>query len=473
MMNRDAAAVAAKVDPSDFYKPVHGLIAEAIGTLVADEAPVDTGTVAALLRARGQLDGVWSDEFRGGSYLIHLMAVCPLYSSAPVYADWVQRYARQRRMLSLAGALVDAVYTGAGTEGLVAEMVSASEAGMVGVESSWDLVNLATTLAGEDGDDHPTFLNRTDGVSLIYPGRVHAFNAESETGKSMLAIYCCAERIDHGEHVGYIDFEDSARGVIDRLLGFGVTPSQVMEFFHYVRPEDPIDGGARLRVKEMLRVFTMTVVVIDGVAEALALSGWKENEASDITTFYNMLPRAIAREGPAVILIDHLVKDKEKQGNDARGSGAKRAGIDGASFKLEMVIPFTRGGEGYAKVTLTKDRPAWVRPYSVGKVIADMHLSSDAATGAITCELRPPTPPTGPDGQFRPTGIMDRASSVIAGAPGPVAKTWVCDRLNARKAHTLSAIDCLIKEGYVKLVEGSLVHVRTFGDPGPEYEEEY
>lgn len=437
------------MDPADFYAPAHASIAAVVGELVEQGTTVDAGTVAALLRSQGQLDGINVGAHHGASYLIVLTTDCPGTSPAPAYAAWIERYASQRRVLRLAGDMVEAVYKGVEITGLVAEMVAATEAGIVGVDSSWDLVNLTATLAGEDSDERPIYLERTDGVALLYPGKVHAFNAESETGKSMLALYCCAERLLAGEHVGYIDFEDSPSGVVERLLGFGVPPATVLERFHYIRPDDPIDGKARLKVKEMVRVFPVTIVVIDGVAEALALSGWSENEANDIAAFYNSIPRAIAREGIAVILIDHLVKDKEKQGNDARGSGHKRAGINGASYKLEVVKPFVRGGSGIAKLTVTKDRPARVRPHAEGKTIAEMHLSSDAETGALSCDLRPPIPCLDDEGQFRPTGYMERVSKALEQSGAAVSRAWIEREVNGRRDHIRAAIDALHAEHYL------------------------
>lgn len=478
LLNRDAAAIVAQLDPFDFYHGSHQRIAEVTVKLVAEEVAVDPGTVAAELRARGQIDALNGDGVAGAAYLIHLQAGCPSTGSAPTYAAWVERYARQRRMLTLASSLVDAVYSGAATEGLVAEMVASTEAGMVGVESSWDPVNLAATLAGEGTDDQPIYLHRTDGVPLLYPGKVHAFNAESETGKSMLALYCCAERIMAGEHVGYIDFEDSPSGVVERMLGFGVPAAAMLDRFHYVRPDDPIDGKARLKVREMVRVFPVTIVVIDGVAEALALTGWSENEATDIAAFYNSIPRAIAREGVAVVLIDHLVKDREKQGNDARGSGHKRAGIDGASYKLEVVKPFVRGGQGIAKVVLTKDRPARVRPHAAqpgGRTIAEMHLTSDAETGALSCQLRPPTSAVDGDGHFRPTVLMERVSRLLEDSATGVTQRWVEREVKGTVAHVRTALGVLVAEGYVEVVEGggrARLHTskRPFRQPAPEPE---
>ncbi len=451
MLNRDAAAVVAQVDPGDFYTSAHATIAAAICQLVADETKVDAGTVAMQLRAQGELDSINVDGHRGSSYLIALSTDCSGSTPAPAYAAWVERYSSQRKVLTLAHAVSEAVYKGVEIAGLVAEMVAVTEDGIVGIESSWDLVNLAATLAGEDIDDRPIYLERTDGVALLYPGKVHAFNAESETGKSMLALYCCAERLLLGEHVGYIDFEDGPGGVVERLLGFGVPAATVLDRFHYIRPDDPIDGKARLKVKEMVKVFPVTLVVIDGVAEALALTGWKENEASDITAFYNSLPRAIAREGVAVLLIDHLVKDKEKQGNDARGSGHKRAGINGASYKMEVVKPFVRGGQGIAKVIITKDRPARVRAHAEGKVIAEMHLASDATTGALSCQLKPPVPFLDEDGQYRPTGYMERVSKALEQSSVAVSRSWIEREVKGRADQIRAAIDALHADGHVAI----------------------
>src|SRR5205823_5913181 len=103
--------------------------------------------------------------------------------------------------------------------------------------STWDEVDLEPVLVGDQPPLTPTILHRDDGQALIYPGKIHAFNAESESGKSWLALAACAEQLAYRHHVIYIDFEDGAEGITERLdeldvpLALLYGPDRV---FHYV-----------------------------------------------------------------------------------------------------------------------------------------------------------------------------------------------------------------------------------------------
>ena len=66
--------------------------------------------------------------------------------------------------------------------------------------TTWTPVDLAAVIDG-DGPPEPTMLARDDGHQLLYAGRVHAFNAESESGKSWLACAAAAERLTEGQPV--------------------------------------------------------------------------------------------------------------------------------------------------------------------------------------------------------------------------------------------------------------------------------
>jgi AAA domain len=53
------------------------------------------------------------------------------------------------------------------------------------------------------------------------------------------------------------------------------------------------------------------LVVIDGVTEALTLHGFDLGDNVEIARWLELLPRPAARCGVAVLLLDHVVKDKE------------------------------------------------------------------------------------------------------------------------------------------------------------------
>lgn len=473
MLSRDGAELVAELGPV-WYRPSHALIADTVRQLVAESKIADSGTVAGMLRSQGQLDGLGTEVAldKGAAYLSWLCANVPFIGASAQYADIVVAHDRARRMLGLASEIVEAVYSRTPTAGLVAELQAQTEAGLEAQTSSWDAVNLAATLAGEGDTATPAMLRRTDGQALLYTGKLHAFNAEPESGKSWLAMWACLEVIEAGGHALYVDFEDDAATAVERLLALGADPAQLLDRFHYMRPDDPVNAAATLRVRAALRAWPVQLCVIDGVGEAMASSGWNEDKAADYFSFANALPRPVRRAGVAVILIDHLPKNRETRGDDARGSGAKRGVVD-AALRLEVARPFGRGRDGMAKVIVAKDRHGHLRGATHnGRLIAEMHLTSADAGQSVTLTLRPPPDP-GAGAPFRPTEIMAKVSAEVEAA-GPLSKRTIRSVIRGKATYVDLAIGLLVAEGYLQSTAKGYMSIRSFdaaADSEPEQEE--
>lgn len=447
----DGARVVATVEPGIFYRPSHGHIAAAVRQLVTEDVPVDPGTVAALLRQQGLLDGIG-----GPDYLIQLQAKGGASTSAPHLLELIAGYARKRRMLAAAAEIVEAVYSGVSVEGLVAELGTASLDDEVARVSTWDQVNLAAVLAGDGEVPEPVCLTRMDGVALLYPGKVHTLNAEPEAGKSWIGQGACAQEIMAGHHAVYVDFEDDAAAVVGRMLELGCQPAEIIEFFHYVRPDEALDASARIRIGALCDAYHPTVAVVDGVTEALSLNGWKSNVDVDVAGFFAALPRPLARSGAAVLLLDHVTKDKETRGRWGIGSQHKLAGVDGATYGLDAVKPFSRGNSGLGRLWIYKDRHGKVRPHAAGqKLIAEVHFVSLEEGGVVSVELRPPTAQSG-DGAFRPTGYMERVSRVLELSGGVAMSTNDVEAAVRGKAKMIgAALLALVSEGFADVDPGA------------------
>lgn len=440
-----------------FYAPGHQTIHHAIVELHQAAAPVDPLTVSLHLRNQGALDGVTAitDLGRGQAYLIALTGKSAYKTQLPGYLKLLDDFHRRRDVLALTAEIVDATYAGHDPSGLLAQLHDASIP--AGTATSWTPVNLAATLAGDGATATPAVLARADGPCALYTGMIHAFNAEPEAGKSWLALHACRQVIDDDGHVLYIDFEAGPVDVTERLLAIGLPPSVILERFHYIRPDDPLDQNARLEITAALEAWPIRLAIIDGVAEALALNGWDENKAGDVTTFYNRLPRHIARTGPAVVLIDHVVKDKEGQGRYARGSTAKLGGVDGATYKLEPITPFARAmpGDppktGRARILVTKDRHGHVRGAAAGgRTWATLTLTSKN-TGAVHVTLTPPE--TDSDG-FRPTILMERISIELEKATEPMSGRAIEGLVHGKATAKRQALEQLVREGHVTRADG-------------------
>jgi hypothetical protein len=238
--------------------------------------------------------------------------------------------------------------------------------------TGWQLVDLAPILAGTTAEKPPSMLRRIDEQGLIYRGKTHNIAGEPESGKGFLALQLCTERVSLGEHVLYVDFEDTASTAVDRLRAIGVPDETIGRQFHYVAPEEPLEGGIVDLLSE-----GMTVAVVDGVTEALGLHGLDLRDNTDVARFLGMVARPLAREGLAVVLLDHVAKDREARGRTAIGAQHKLAGVD-VSYMLDIVQPFGKGLSGLSRLTVTKDRPGFIRAASAGRrLAADVEIHSE------------------------------------------------------------------------------------------------
>jgi len=108
MLSREAitAAVEARLEAHDFYKPAHGAIFEAAYGLHSRGEPVDPVTVAEELRRASRLD-----QLGGRQTLVRIQAATPASANAQHYAQIVAELAMLRRLIETAGGIQEMAYT--------------------------------------------------------------------------------------------------------------------------------------------------------------------------------------------------------------------------------------------------------------------------------------------------------------------------------------------------------------------------
>lgn len=258
--------------------------------------------------------------------------------------------------------------------------------------STWEPVDLAGVLSGDVEPELPTIGQRDDGGSLIYPAKVHSFAGEPESAKSLLLQFVCVQEIEAGHHIVYVDYEDTAHGVVGRLRDLGLTDEQIGEFFHYVRPDEPFAAGLD-RVVRLVAECQPTLIVLDGVTEAMSVEGGSPLDVLDVAHFLQGVVRKLVDlSGAAVVMIDHVTKATDTQGRWAFGSQHKLAGIQ-VGYVMRIAEPFVRGVGGRSKLTISKDRPGWVRAQSVGGSVAG-HLAmypDPREPGRMVTKIEAPT----------------------------------------------------------------------------------
>jgi AAA domain/DnaB-like helicase N terminal domain len=449
---------AVALDPDDLYLPRHISMWRYVTGL--NGAHPD--------RARGLLDrlietGELKDGYLDGPYIHECIQACVTPAGAPQYARVIRRHARRRRIIEALTRGLQQATTGTDddVEAPAAEAMAALAAVLsVGVEhqapTTWEPLpadDVRRLLAGEEIDPPPTILPRADGQCLIYPQRVHVFAGEPGSGKTFLACVGIASELAAGRRAAMIDFEDRAAGVYSRLRGLGCTEDQLVTLFRYSRPRLPLTERARLHLE--LAISGASLVIIDGVTEAMTAEGLKPGDLSDVATFYGRLPRVIADHGPAVVLIDHVPKDKETRGSWAIGSQHKIAGVDGCTYTLEAIDKFGRGKVGLAKVLVGRDRPGHVEGFALGRQVTVFRLDA-TEPASLGAELRVPEEvPVDPGtGEKRPTGYMGRVNLWLLQNPGS-KREEIVKGVGGKAEYVKHAINALAREGW-------MTH-----DPGP------
>jgi hypothetical protein len=223
--------------------------------------------------------------------------------------------------------------------------------------TTWEPVDLGPYLRGEIVQPKPCLgIARSDELRLIYPGREHVVLGDTESGKTWFALGCVVAELIAGNTVVYIHYEEpDSISTIERLRLLGLPDNVIADRFRFVAPMKPVRGEW---LTELLDP-APSVVIHDGVNEAMSLHGHDIKDADGASTFRRNLIRPCLAAGAATLACDHLPKDSIR--GDAYGSVHKGNALDGARILLENVTPFGRGMRGVSYVFITKDRPGYMR----------------------------------------------------------------------------------------------------------------
>lgn len=299
-------------------------------------------------------------------------------------------------------------------------------------------------------EPEPEFLSRDDMSKLFYRGKVNGLMGESESGKTWIALHAVQQALVMGQKVIYLDFEDSARGIMNRLRALG-TMNEHLVNLTYAQPDEQMTVEARADLYESLAQLKPDLVVVDGVNAAMTLLGLDLISNTDATKFSQTILRPLTTSGAGVITIDHVTKSKENQGSFAIGAQAKRADVNGALIKCELVAPFGRGQHGMLKLIVAKDRPGYVRAVAAGgKYLGNAHLNSHG-DGKVRISIMPEN---GGAATFRPTHLMEAVSTLIHNAAGSTSQTAIEKNITGKSEAVRVACQVLVNEGFATISNG-------------------
>jgi replicative DNA helicase len=230
LLSKDAIAdVLEKLRPSDFYRPAHQNVYDAILDLYGRGEPADAVTVAAELDRRGLLRRIG-----GAPYLHTLISTVPTAANAGYYAGIVAEKALLRRLVEAGTRVVQYGYAGA--EGAdVAEVVDRAQAEMYEVTErrlTEDFVALEDLLQptmdeidaiasnGGLARGVPTGFTELDEVTNgLHPGQMIIVAARPGVGKSTLGLdFMRSCSIKHRLASVIFSLEMSKSEIVMRLL---------------------------------------------------------------------------------------------------------------------------------------------------------------------------------------------------------------------------------------------------------------
>lgn len=304
-----------------------------------------------------------------------------------------------------------------------------------GAEHSWKTINL------NDVGDGPT--ERPSILDLLYAARRHSGQGDSETCKSLFGQICCLEVARQGRTSMFIETDGAGRyETRNRFIALGATPEELARIL-YIEPDEPFGSPTiQTYLAGLVDEHDPGLVVVDAMDSFLTLHGLDPNSNKDVDRAWRALDPLRKNTAP-IFAVDHVVKDPDRRGSYAAGAGRKRYGVD-VALGFEIITPFGRGRTGRIKITTAKDRPGWLpRPKA-----AELELHSNPDTGAITWTLHHTQP--GETHNFRPTGLMEKASRIAELETLALTKTEIAERTGGRRGYALQAVGILLAEHHLE-----------------------
>ena len=197
LLSKDAIAdVVESLRASDFYKPAHETIYEAILSLYGHGSPADAITVADELKKRGELARVG-----GASYIHTLIASVPTAANAQYYAEIVKEHAIMRRLIEAGTKIAQLGYANETEVDTLVDQAQAEIYAVTDGNAKEDYVSFSEALE-ETINEIDANSNRPDGVygvptdfiefdeltGGLHGGQMIVIAARPGVGKSTLAL---------------------------------------------------------------------------------------------------------------------------------------------------------------------------------------------------------------------------------------------------------------------------------------------
>ena len=287
----------------------------------------------------------------------------------------------------------------------------------------------------------PAVCEAMPGRFLLYAGRLNEFHGESGIGKTNISLAIASRIMDDGGIVLFLDPEDNPEGIAQRFIALGGNPDHLLTRFKYVHNPEPSDYPGLI---EWAKQTKPTAVFLEGMAEALVAEGYNEDKTEDVLPFLRQRIRPFADNGAAVVIADHVAKNKESRGRNPRGSSSKLGRYDGCAYIVELIKAYSPTTAGAVRLLIAKDRNGGVG--HVGEHIAELHFTPDE-DGKTLVHF---TTPAESGKAFLPTGLMEKISRFVETSDLVPSKNMIEQKVSGKAEYKRQAIASLVELGYFK-----------------------
>ena len=253
-----------------------------------------------------------------------------------------------------------------------------------------------------DTERLPTLVQRTDGETVLYAGKLNTIYGLPGSGKSWVAIVAVLEAVLRGGNVMYWDFEDTRQTFKRRSLMMGFDPQVHADNFKYIRGDLHTSPAAVLEAQQWLSTAVdpvCSLVVIDAAESAGCPA-----DGANVVPWYQSHVDPWLDAGAGVLLVDHIPKRQEDRPRGPIGSNHKLAKVTGVSLKVSGV-PWTKKIGGKILLHTEKDRggdmPAPVTK-CVAAILGGYQDDGDSRTFGYTIE----PPDSSDNAEDMPTAIL-------------------------------------------------------------------
>ena len=298
----------------------------------------------------------------------------------------------------------------------------------------------------------PQFVKQTNGHALFYPARVNGIFGDPEAGKTWLAMIGIVEAITNHQRAAYIDVDHNGAHIItQRLTLLGANPHDLANP-NLFQLHEPQDAQELTHTITQLTQWQPAYAVLDSLGEMLPMLGIKSVDNDELSTALRNIATRLANTGTCVVTVDHLPKATEARSSGfAIGGTAKKRAIDGSYIYADARTPPAPGHTGKITLRIEKDRPGLLREHARGKYLGTFTIDSTRPDTTIT-SIDNESPITN-DGEFRPTGIMEKISRLLEDRDNANFRE-IKDAIPGKDTTLRAAIQTLLNEGHITTTPG-------------------